>query len=76
LTLACVAAADAHLLVLDEPTHHLDVRAVEALEALLAAFPGTLLLASHDRRLVARVAPRVWRFTTEGGLDGRSVVPT
>jgi ATP-binding cassette subfamily F protein 3 len=76
LTLACVAVADAHLLVLDEPTHHLDVRAVEALEALLEGFPGTLLLASHDRRLVARVATRVWRFAPEGGLDGRSVVPT
>ncbi len=76
LTLACVAVADAHLLVLDEPTHHLDVRAVEALEALLEVFPGTLLLASHDRRLVARVATRVWRFSTKGGLDGCSVVPT
>ena len=74
LTLACIAVADAHLLVLDEPTHHLDVRAVEALEALLAGFAGTLLLASHDRRLVDRVATRVWRFTMEGGLDGRSVV--
>jgi ATP-binding cassette subfamily F protein 3 len=76
LTLACVAVADAHLLVLDEPTHHLDVRAVEALEELLERFPGTLLLASHDRRLVERVATRVWRFTSESGLDGRSVVPT
>ncbi len=76
LTLACVAVADAHLLVLDEPTHHLDVRAVEALEALLEGFPGTLLIASHDRRLVARLATQVWRFSTEGGLDGRSVVPT
>jgi ATP-binding cassette subfamily F protein 3 len=76
LTLACVAASDAHLLVLDEPTHHLDVRAVEALEDLLVAYPGTVLLASHDRRLVARVATRVWRFPGADGEEGRSVGPT
>lgn len=68
LTLARIAASDAHLLVLDEPTHHLDLRAVEALEGLLETFSGTLLLATHDRRLVARVATRVWRFGAEGGM--------
>ncbi len=76
LTLAAVMVADAHALVLDEPTHHLDVAAVEALEGLLSTFPGTVLFASHDRRLVDRVATHVWRFTSEGGLDGRSVSVT
>jgi ATPase subunit of ABC transporter with duplicated ATPase domains len=74
LTLARIAVANGHLLVLDEPTHHLDLRAVEALEELLAGFPGTLLLATHDRRLVERVATRVWRFDAEQGLDAGSVV--
>lgn len=64
LTLARIAVSDAHLLVLDEPTHHLDLRAVEALEGLLEAFTGTLLLASHDRRLVERVATRVLDLVT------------
>ncbi len=68
LTLAGIATSNAHLLMLDEPTHHLDLRAVEALEALLETFAGTLLLATHDRRLVARVATRVWRFGGEGGM--------
>lgn len=68
LTLACVAAADAHLLVLDEPTHHLDLRAVEALEELLLGYQGTLLLASHDRRLVERIATQVWHFGEQGLL--------
>lgn len=67
LTLARIAAMSCHLLVLDEPTHHLDLRAVEALEALLETYTGTLLFATHDRRLVERVATRVWRL---GGEDG------
>lgn len=62
LTLAQIAVSDGHLLVLDEPTHHLDLRAVEALEKLLVEYSGTLLLATHDRRLVERVANRVWRL--------------
>ena len=52
------------------------MRAVEALEALLAAYPGTVLLASHDRRLVDRVATRVWRFPGAAAADGRSVAGT
>jgi ATP-binding cassette subfamily F protein 3 len=74
LTLARIAVTDAHLLVLDEPTHHLDVRAVEALESLLESFTGTLLLATHDRLLVERLATSVWRFG-DHGLDPDSVVP-
>ena len=56
LTLARLAVTRAMLLILDEPTNHLDIQAIEALETLLAGFPGTLLFASHDRRLVERVA--------------------
>lgn len=65
LTLARLGVTRAGLLVLDEPTNHLDVRAIEALEGLLHSFPGTLLLATHDRRLRERVATRVWEV--EGG---------
>ncbi|WP_189093807.1 ATP-binding cassette domain-containing protein, partial [Deinococcus ruber] len=59
LGLARLSVIRAHLLLLDEPTNHLDIRAIEALEALLLRFPGTLMLASHDRRLIERVATRV-----------------
>lgn len=69
LTLARIAVSDAQLLVLDEPTHHLDLRAVEALEGLLESFTGTLLLATHDRRLVEMAATRVWRLDGEGGFS-------
>ena len=55
-----------NLLVLDEPTNHLDVEMIEALELALAAFEGTLLLVSHDRRFLAAVAELIWEVR-----DGR-----
>jgi len=45
--------------VLDEPTNHLDLESREALEAALEAFPGTVLLVSHDRALLDAVADRL-----------------
>jgi ATP-binding cassette, subfamily F, member 3 len=58
LALALVVASGANLLVLDEPTNHLDLESREALEAALEAFPGTVLLVSHDRALLDAVAVR------------------
>ena len=58
LSLAVVVASGANFLVLDEPTNHLDLEGREALEAALEAFPGALLLVSHDRALLDAVAER------------------
>jgi ATP-binding cassette subfamily F protein 3 len=58
LALALVVASGANFLVLDEPTNHLDLESREALEAALEAFPGTVLLVSHDRALIDAVAAR------------------
>ncbi len=58
LSLAVVVASGANLLILDEPTNHLDLESREALEAALEAFPGALLLVSHDRALLDAVAER------------------
>jgi ATP-binding cassette subfamily F protein 3 len=58
LALAIVVASGANFLVVDEPTNHLDLESREALEAALEAFPGTVLLVSHDRALLDAVAQR------------------
>jgi ATPase subunit of ABC transporter with duplicated ATPase domains len=53
--LAAFAALGVNFLVLDEPTNHLDLPAIEQLESALEGFDGTLLLVSHDRRLLETV---------------------
>jgi ATPase subunit of ABC transporter with duplicated ATPase domains len=55
--LAELMARGVNLLVLDEPTNHLDLEAIEELETALAAYDGTLVVVSHDRRFLEAVAP-------------------
>ena len=52
--------------MLDEPTNHLDLESREALEAALEAFPGTVLLVSHDRALLDAVAQRTMAIEDHG----------
>jgi ATPase subunit of ABC transporter with duplicated ATPase domains len=54
--LALVAARGVNCLVLDEPTNHLDLPAIEELESALEAFAGTVVLVTHDRRLLEQFA--------------------
>ncbi|MFB7674583.1 ABC-F family ATP-binding cassette domain-containing protein [Kitasatospora purpeofusca] len=54
--LALLQARGVNLLVLDEPTNHLDLAAIEQLESALASYTGTLLLVTHDRRMLDTVA--------------------
>ncbi|WP_288432096.1 ABC-F family ATP-binding cassette domain-containing protein [uncultured Deinococcus sp.] len=61
LSLARLGVTRAQVLVLDEPTNHLDLAMTLLLEEVLADFPGTVLLATHDRRLIGAVATREWR---------------
>ncbi len=60
LALAILALDGANFLLLDEPTNHLDLPAQEVLQGLLQNFPGTILLVSHDRYLVDRLATQIW----------------
>ena len=59
LALARMLLRASNVLLLDEPTNHLDVSARETLEAALADYPGTLVLASHDRYLMDKLANKV-----------------
>lgn len=61
--LGVFAAQGSNLLVLDEPTNHLDLPAIEQLEAALEVFPHTVLLVTHDRRLIERATTtRHWHL--------------
>ncbi|MGH8929161.1 MAG: ABC-F family ATP-binding cassette domain-containing protein [Egibacteraceae bacterium] len=71
LGLAILMARGANFLVLDEPTNHLDLEAQEELEQALGAYDGTLLVVSHDREFLDRIA-----ITRRAELaDGRLIRP-
>jgi ATP-binding cassette subfamily F protein 3 len=65
LALAKLALSDANLLLLDEPTNHLDLNTQEVLQQVLAEYPGTILLVSHDRYLIDALATQIWEVTPE-----------
>jgi ATP-binding cassette subfamily F protein 3 len=59
VALARILLAPANLLLLDEPTHHLDLAGKEVLEDALDQYPGAVVVVTHDRSLMARIATRV-----------------
>jgi ATPase subunit of ABC transporter with duplicated ATPase domains len=65
LALAKLLASGCNLMALDEPTHHLDIPTRERMEEALEGYGGTLLLVSHDRLLLDRLAERI--VLIEGG---------
>jgi ATP-binding cassette subfamily F protein 3 len=69
LELALLGIQPSNLLLLDEPTNHLDIPAREAIEAFMAGSPATLLVVSHDRRLLETVCDKLWV------VDQASAVP-
>ena len=60
LSLARLLITYPNVLILDEPTTHLDIASREALEDTLESFDGTLLFVSHDRHFIGMMAERIW----------------
>ena len=70
LTLAKLILSQMNLLVLDEPTNHLDIDSREALEEALSAFEGTVLIVSHDRYFMDKLATRFLELKPGPAFDG------
>jgi ATPase subunit of ABC transporter with duplicated ATPase domains len=70
LALALGLGRHAWGLVLDEPTNHLDAPSIERLEDALAAYPGALVLVTHDDAFAARVTTATWRVADGSVQDG------
>src|SRR5699024_4325758 len=59
VALAKLFVSDVNFLMLDEPTNHLDIESVQTLEELLNNYKGTILLVSHDRYFIEKLADRI-----------------
>jgi ATP-binding cassette, subfamily F, member 3 len=68
VALAKLALSGANLLLLDEPSNHLDIDSQEILQNVLAGFGGTILLVSHDRYLIDALATQIWA-ASPGNLE-------
>lgn len=67
VALAILSLQHANFLLLDEPTNNLDIASQEVLEQVLGGYSGTILLVSHDRYLIQRLATQIWAIV-EGRL--------
>lgn len=57
---ACLSLKNPHILVLDEPSNHLDIEAMDALADALKSFQGGVLMVSHDVTILGAVCDRLW----------------
>lgn len=66
LSLCKIFYAGPNVLILDEPTNHMDMIGKETLEAMLSGFPGTVIFVSHDRYFVKKVATQIMEMSEDG----------
>lgn len=60
---------NANVLILDDPTNHLDLEAIESLNQALVNFPGVILFTSHDHEFIQTIANRIVEITPKGVID-------
>jgi len=65
VALAVLTLQGANVLILDEPTNHLDTPSQEVLQEALSRFDGTLLMVTHDRYLIRKLATHIWAIENE-----------
>ncbi|MGI9283524.1 MAG: ABC-F family ATPase [Endozoicomonas sp.] len=58
-----------NVLLMDEPTNHMDMESIESLNLALENYPGTLMFVSHDRQFVSSLATRIIEITEDGVID-------
>jgi ATPase subunit of ABC transporter with duplicated ATPase domains len=73
--MALISAQEVNLLALDEPTNHLDLEAIEQLESALTSFRATMLLVTHDRRLLAGVRATRYLWVANGQVREEELPP-
>jgi ATPase subunit of ABC transporter with duplicated ATPase domains len=66
LVLAKLILLQNNVVVLDEPTNHLDVESIDALLQALVEYKGTVIVTSHDRHFVGKLATRILELSTSG----------
>ncbi len=72
VALAMCLLSEAQVLILDEPTNHLDLTSTQVMERALVNFPGAVVVVSHDRFFLDKVATRLLVFAPEGRLSSFS----
>ena len=73
LMLALGMASRPGLIIMDEPTNHMDLGAIEALETALTSYEGALMLVSHDRAFLSHTVQREWHFETDPSGETRII---
>lgn len=69
VALLMIMLSESNFLILDEPTNHLDILSREALEAALQEYEGTMLVVSHDRYFINKLANKIYRLNKDGAKE-------
>ena len=69
LSLLKLMLSESNFIILDEPTNHLDIISREALETALLDYEGTMLIVSHDRYFINKLADKIYKITKNGSKE-------